>query len=104
LRHLPSSVTGLALVLVLDLLHLRLNSLHLLHLVRLSNRQRDHQHTDDDRENDDADTEVGPEEVIQQRQAVDHRAHDYFEPENTEDFHLRNPPFARMGARSDGWD
>ena len=69
-----------------------------------NNHAPDHQHTDDDRENDDADTEIGPEEVIQQRKAVDHRAHDYFEPENTEDFHLRILPFARLGARVDGRD
>lgn len=64
------------LVLCLDLLHQRLKGAHRLDLTALFDRQRDHYHSDDQRECNHGDAEVAEKQAVQQYQAVDHRLDD----------------------------
>ena len=67
-------------VLVLDLLHERLESAHGLNLAALLDRQGDHHHPDQQRESDDGNAKIRQEVVVKQNQSVDHRLDDHEVP------------------------
>ena len=74
-------------VFVLYCLHPRLQALQLLHLVGLSNRQRNHENAHDNGEGDNAETVVEEEVVVEQGKRVDHGSHDALVPDEAEEFH-----------------
>ncbi len=89
---MPTGIALFALVLFLYRLQFRLDGLHLLHLAGLTYRQRDHRQANENREDDDAESEIEEQQLIQQREAVDHRPHDYFKPEDAKYLHLFGLP------------
>lgn len=80
LHRLLRRALPVSLVLVLDLLHERLERAHGLDLATLLDCQRDHHQSDEQREGYDRDSEVREQIVVEQDQPVDHRLDDYEVP------------------------
>ena len=80
LHRLLGRALPIAFVLVLDLLHHRLESAHGLDLATLFHCERDHRDSYQQREGNYRDAKVGEQVVVEQHQPVDHRLDDHEVP------------------------